>query len=199
MRGLIDNSVNIGGNQTITGTKTYASDLYIAKKTPCLVLQNTDDVFGNIPTTTKSANVIMKDANGKILSTLSSQVINNGDRSLNLSTQNDDDTTSTRIVGKDYYSQNNTIISGETYSTSQRVYFFGSNGLKIMGGYNTVSTNGTTITFTSPFSNPPFVVINRRAAAGTTQSASCSSITTTNFVCAVSASANTADWIALGR
>ena len=175
MRGLIDNSVNLGGAQTITGQKKF--------------MQTKIDV-DNIPTDTVvlGEGLTFVDKNGVKIGKIEPQYRANGYIELVASSEINGVKTSVSSRAKadgtkDVYISGNSSDNNTALTTTSHKYTdvnnikFG-NGLLIQWG-KTDTPN--TVTFSTPYSQIPTVLITQNRSSANERNCMVNTITTTSF------------------
>lgn len=180
MRGLIDNSVNLGGNQTITGVKSYTSGLNIVSNNITDGATPESGINGTRLNFLDSAGVMIgfmrsvQKAAGDIL--LQSKAIHDSQGiQLELRSKNDE---TTDLYCNGPSSTNNTVVTtvSHKYTDVNNIKF--GNDLIIQWGK---SATPNTVTFSTPYTEIPTVLITQNANGNDQRNVMVHSITTTSF------------------
>lgn len=164
MRGLIDNSVNIGGDQVIIGTKTYKKNLVIDASN--ITLGTPPDATTYIPALT------FIDSLGRNFGGVRASYTTNNQVSIEVLAQRNE--TGTYYSGSGGVkllntggarfsvpatSSNDSAIAQQAISKAQNGYVKLGNGLIIQWGYNGGFGTDTVVTLPTPFSNANYSVV----------------------------------------
>lgn len=205
MRGLIDNSVNLGGEQTITGHKKF-----MQKNVDTNNLPESGTKFGD--------GITFVDVNNKRIGKISPSLNSSGLLTLDINSSSDLSgstkyaTISPRVTSSgdvgiwgSASAENSMFVTtaAHTFNTYSGYVKFG-NGLIIQWGRasNTVSGSLMSITFPTPFTEATSYSVTGSStlASGTNQGHDfVSSLTATNFKFQLNSDMAPANWIAIGR
>ena len=178
MRGLIDNSVNLGGVQTITGAKIFQ--------------QNNLELGVTPDSTIRGAGIVFTDKNGVRVGKIEPKQTTSGDSSLCLSASNlvndslEYSVLQSRVFNdgkKDIFTTsasaiNNTVVTtvSHKYTDVNNIKF--GNGLIIQWGK---TDTPSTVTFSTPYTETPTVLITQNRDSANDRNCMVNTITTTSF------------------
>lgn len=178
------NFVNVAGTQTISGGKTFTSNLYINNGDPRVFLKHSSAIKGTAPSSTLVSSYQVRDKNNELLGSVHTQYYS--DKSIltqivAYKVNNSSDTASSRIsVGYDTNGNvvtaapacdvNNSIITTINKSKTDDGYYELGNGLIIQWGSKLINGNtSATVTLPKAFTSTNYkIAVSRNTDANAT-------------------------------